>query len=91
MSSVIAFKHKENLFYGAAMCLNCLHEWNAAVPSGHKDLECLKCGLFKGVIKTTYCSEESLFCGCGNNLMSITKEGFLCVNCGDFYGHINNL
>lgn len=91
MGNVVEFRRKENLFYGTAKCLNCTHEWNAAAQSGHKDLECSECGLFKGVFKTKYSSEESLFCGCGNNLMSVTKEGFLCVNCGDFYEHGNDL
>ncbi len=80
-------KEREPHSIGKAICQNCKHEWEAVchIPVTN-ELECEKCGTFKGVFKGFIGEhEDSLVfqCNCGSDLFSITPNYVRCVSCGE--------
>lgn len=68
---------------GTALCIDCRHEWEAAVPIGTEWFECPSCHTHKARWKFTfYPSDMVRQCNCGNQLFYMTPEGHLCANCG---------
>lgn len=74
---------------GRARCLNCRHEWEAAVPWDGRlgGLECPACGHMKGIFPFAYTQERTdqrWFCACGNDLFEVNPLGVFCPNCGEW-------
>ncbi len=68
---------------GEAKCVQCQHEWVAAVPVGVKWIECPACGLHKGAMRGAVSRPDELHweCNCGNDLFHFTPKGAYCTNC----------
>lgn len=72
-----------------AICIECRHEWSAAVEVVPGDpvpwLECPKCGTYKGRFKYRFMrgGGELWHCNCGNNLFQMTRDYTYCPACGE--------
>lgn len=102
MTNIVEFKRREpeepeeEQCQGAALCVDCKHEWHAIVPSVYVEesdgwLECPSCHLVRGRFKYRFnIGEDKWRCGCGNSLFEITSKFTYCPNCGReqlFPGH----
>lgn len=70
---------------GEAHCVACKYEWVAVALVGTTQLECPRCGTWKGLFKYPFNVVEGEllhYCNCGNDLFRITPKGHLCINCG---------
>lgn len=71
---------------GEAKCGQCSHQWRAVAPCGTVELECPKCGAYKGFFMTYMSSEDGVgryTCNaCQGQMYEIRDDGALCVTCG---------
>lgn len=69
---------------GLAVCLECRHEWEAAVPLPVDWFKCPACTLEKGRFKYHIKrGDEYWECACGNDLFYLTRGGAYCPMCGE--------
>lgn len=91
--SVIEFSRKDQTephVNGMAVCLDCRHEWSAAIAqSAYEEVQgwllCPSCSLERGRMKFAHSptpGTQIWHCTCGNNLMYMTPDGTFCPNCG---------
>jgi hypothetical protein len=67
---------------GAAVCLNCRHQWIAVAPVGVFQMECPSCHTEKGVWNRPVGDDLVWMCNCGSYHFAITKTHALCLHCG---------
>lgn len=72
---------------GAAICLQCKHEFVVTAPTGTVNFECPECHTHKAVYKFHFAPPPDTLvreCQCGNQFFFLTPEGHLCINCGTY-------
>ena len=70
---------------GPVICLHCKHTWEGVCPVGIcPNLECPKCGLYKGVFRSITFPDYMLRCKkCTNIHFCISSKGnVICTFCG---------
>lgn len=89
MAEVIPFnKQERNHINGAAICIDCKHEWQAVISEKHFQdadgwLECPSCSTHKGRMKYPFRFGKSFWrCQCGNDMFHIAPTFTYCANCG---------
>lgn len=91
--SVIPFRRPEKpsgtWSEGAALCIGCRHEWEAAAPTGTWQLECPSCGSMKGIFRHPIGAspgDVAFSCNCGcealTAYMRAGKFWLRCMSCG---------
>lgn len=89
MADIIEFRKKEQRYETKAHCIGCGHEWIASIVVGTSALECPNCHGMKGHTLLEFGPPENtpvFTCECGNQYFVITETGYLCPNCGIYYG-----
>lgn len=93
MADVLEFKRVPDVVMthieAPAVCLECRHEWQAAIDIPEGDpapwLECPGCRTQKGRFKFRFLYDDGNLwhCNCGNNLFQLTREFTYCPACGE--------
>ena len=85
MNNVINLSDHQAHLSGTTVCTACNFEWEIVAPVGTYDMECEKCGAFKGVFKyPVRRGEYRWYCDCGSKLFYINHEGPYCRECGEY-------
>jgi len=82
MSDVVNILKNSPHLSGNAKCLTCNHEWVAVSPTGTVEMECPKCGTWKGVYVGMTAPDTVWQCDCGNQHYYIDDESATCSRCG---------
>ena len=73
---------------GAAICMNCRHEWEAVSQIGSLPFDCPSCRAAKGVWKNFFMRKFGMEevhhwqCRCGCEFFHVSPHGIYCPNCG---------
>lgn len=82
-NNVVDILTRQDHVSGGLQCTNCNHSWVGVFPTGAFGFDCPKCNLSRGIPAALVIPEVYFVCGCQSAFFTISKDGPLCIQCGN--------